>query len=100
VSSNLVPDMPPELEALMRRLWVIKKPIRWSMRPREAWIILSVIQFASRNPMLTPTHQKLMRELGDQLQRAIVAIEPEAGQYLEMGWDPQFDVPTDRGVQE
>jgi hypothetical protein len=87
------PHMPPELMEALTRLWRIEQHFVFSMTPRDTWIALGVIQFASRNPQLSPTHREVMRGIGEQLQATLVALDDRLAPYLEMGWDPQFDVP-------
>jgi hypothetical protein len=86
-------ELPPELLPILERLWHNKRPIAFHMLPRDAWTVLGIVQFASRNPQLSPKQSELVEHFGRSLQEAISAIEPGAAPYLEMGWDPQYDTP-------
>lgn len=86
-------DIPAEALAMLQRLWPLQQPITFQLRPRDAWTVLAIVQFAWRNPQLSPQQRRLMETFGRQLQAAIVAIEPEAAPYLDMGWHPEYDVP-------
>jgi len=88
-------EIPDELMEPLKRLWRTEQPILIQMRPRDAWCVIALVQFASRNPQISPTQRALLETFGRELGRAVVAIDPIFGKYLEMGWDPQFDVPRD-----
>jgi hypothetical protein len=86
-------DLPPEVQQIFERLWPMKQPIVVHILPRDAWIALGIIQFATRNPALSARHRQLIEQFGRELQRSLVAIEPRSEKYLEMGWNSEFDQP-------
>lgn len=91
------PDFPPEVAVILGRIWPIETPIVVHLLPRDAWIVLGLIQFASRNPAITETQRQLMERFGRAIQRRLGEIAPGAAKYLEMGWNPAFDVPREEG---
>ena len=84
-------DMPPELLEHLKALWKMRQPIQLTIKPRDAWTVCAIVQFASRNPMLLPEHCQLMESFGRQIQAAIAHINPALEPYLEMGWHPEYD---------
>jgi len=90
-------DLPADLKGPLIRLWRIRSPIVVSIKPRDAWVALGIIQFATRNPALSVTQRQLIETFGRELQRALVAIDPSLEKYLEMGWDPTFDQRLEAG---
>lgn len=90
-------DLPDELIGPLLRLWRAEQPLLFQLLPHDAWCIIGLVQFASRNPQISPTQRALLETFGRALGRALVAIDPVFGKYLEMGWDAQFDVPRGAG---
>jgi len=86
-------ELPDELKAPLYRLWRIEQPILVSLKPRDAWMVLGIVQFASRNPMLTPTQRQLIEAFGRSIQDHLAQFDPVFARYLEMGWDPAHDQP-------
>jgi hypothetical protein len=86
-------ELPAELKEPMIRLWRLEQPIVVSILPRDAWIALAIIQFAQRNPEISPMHREIIEAFGRELQRGFARIEPSLAKYLEMGWNPAFDEP-------
>jgi len=84
-------NLPDELKNPLIRLWRIEQPIVVSIKPRDAWTALGIIQFSTRNPAISPRQRQLIEAFGRELQRGLVAIDPSLEKYLEMGWDPKFD---------
>lgn len=86
-------DLPPELLAPLLALWQQEQPIVVRILPRDAWIAVGILQFATRNPAISPTQRRLIVQFGRELQRALAAFDPIFDRYMELGWDPSFDVP-------
>lgn len=86
-------ELPSDLKEPLIRVWRIERPIVVSIKPRDAWTALGIIQFATRNPALSETQRQLIERFGRALQRALVAIDPTLDRYLEMGWNPEHDRP-------
>jgi hypothetical protein len=84
-------ELPADLKGPLLRLWRIEQPIVVSILPRDAWVALGIIQFATRNPMISPTQRQLIESFGRELQRGLAQIDPSVEKYLEMGWNPEFD---------
>jgi hypothetical protein len=87
-------EIPPELLQPLLELWRIEQPITVQLLPRDAWTICAIVQFASRNPALSAEQHRLITEFGRALQRAVAGIDPRLNPYLEMGWNPEHDVPN------
>ena len=90
-------EIPAELLEPLKRLWQTEQPIILSMTPRDAWSICGLMQFASRNPQISPAQRQLLEAYGRELQRAVAAIDPIFDKYMERGWSSQFDTPRERG---
>jgi hypothetical protein len=88
-------EIPPELLKRLRVLWKDERPFLVSLRPKDAWIAVGVIQFASRNPQLSPLHRQAIEEFGRSIQQGLTDRDPVLGPYLEMGWDPAYDAPRE-----
>lgn len=88
-------EMPPELLEALTRIWLLKTPITLTILPRDTWMVVSVIQFATRNPALSAQQRSIVEAVGRQLQAALVSIDPVLGKYIELGWDPANDVPRE-----
>lgn len=88
-------QLPADLVGPLYRLWRIEQPIAVSLKPRDAWVALGVIQFATRNPALTPEQRAIVTAFGREIQRGLAGFDPVFDRYMEMGWDPDHDVPRD-----
>lgn len=86
-------EMSPEMIATLRDLWQEPRTLRISMHPRDAWIAVAVIQFASRNPQLGDTQRDATVRVGRAIQGALLEFVPAAAALLEDGWNPEKDVP-------
>lgn len=58
---------------------------------KDAWILVSGIQLATRHPGLHGPTRRWLIDIGEQFQAAIIALHPEAEDLLEMGWDQTKD---------
>jgi hypothetical protein len=86
-------EMPPAVLAVLKKLWSDDVNLRVQILPRDAWTAVAVIQFATRNPQLSPTQRDAAIRVGREIQEALVMRSPEAASYLEDGWNPAKDVP-------
>lgn len=86
------PEVPAEVLAMLKRLWTVKAPILVSLLPRDAWVVVGLIQFASRNPHIDADQRRMLEQFGRAIQGKLVELEPASAGYLEMGWNPEFDV--------
>jgi hypothetical protein len=59
---------------------------------KEAWMIVSAMQLASRHPDLSTNMKTAFEHIARQYQAAITAVHPEVHEVLEMGWNPDYDV--------
>ncbi|NTV62581.1 MAG: hypothetical protein HGA65_03460 [Oscillochloris sp.] len=89
-------ELPPEVLAVLRQLWESKEPLPVIFLPKDAWITVAVIQFASRNPQLSPAQRDAAITVARILQEAIQDRFPAAADLLEEGWNPAKDVPRGR----
>lgn len=88
-------ELPEGLREPLLKLWQSEQPIVIEMLPRDAWVSIAIVQFASRNPALLPEQRQMIESFGRELQRGITAIDPSLEPYIEMGWNPEFDVPIE-----
>jgi hypothetical protein len=86
-------DMPAEVFATLKQLWQDPRPLQLTIHPRDAWVAVAVIQYASRNPQLGATQRDAAIRVGRALQDALMVFEPKAAGYLEDGWNPEKDLP-------
>ncbi len=89
-------DDPPEhvLRHLIELLWTAQTPLQLAIVPRDAWILLGVIQYASRNPALSPDQKVIAEQAGRALQRVITQFannDPLLARTMEQGWNPEYD---------
>ena len=89
-------EIPAELLGPLTRLWRLEMPLVIQMKPRDAWVVIGLMQFASRNPSLDPAQRQLLQVFGRELGRILIAIDPILEKYLEMGWNPALDVPREK----
>jgi hypothetical protein len=85
-------ELPPEVLKVLSKLWRDPRPLHMVIHPRDAWVTVAVIQFATRNPQLSETQRESAIAVARVLQEAIGSIAPEAAGYLEDGWNPALDV--------
>lgn len=97
---SLPPDFPPELVEPLTALFKMRQHINIKVLPREAWIIVGLVQFADRNPNLEPQYHEMLRWFGDQIIEGLVNINPVLEDYLAMGWDPKYDGPMPKKEKE
>ncbi len=58
---------------------------------KDAWLLLSGIQLATRHPELSVYMKDGLFESALKFQAAVEAVHPEAHEFIEMGWDKRFD---------
>jgi hypothetical protein len=91
---STAPDEPsPEVLAALKRLWMDPRKVHLVMRGSDAWTTCAIIQFACRNPELSPTQRAVAERVGRELQAAVATLAPDLQGTLELGWDPAHDVP-------
>lgn len=86
-------ELPPEVLAVLTQLWQSDVHVHISITPRDAWTIVAVIQYATRNPQLSPAQRDAAITVARILQEAIQDRFPAAADLLEEGWNPAKDVP-------
>lgn len=69
-------------------------PILLSLRPLEAWIILSHLQLALRHPENVGESARVARRIAEQLQ-AFVAPSGALREVARRGWDAAYDAPRE-----
>jgi ribulose 1,5-bisphosphate carboxylase large subunit-like protein len=67
------------------------------IKVRDAWMVVSAIQLASRHPEVKGEQKAWMIHVAHQFQAAVTQLYPQVGQIMEMGWHPEFDVEQDNG---
>jgi hypothetical protein len=73
-------------------------PLPLTIQIKEAWLLISGLQFLTRNPHLGKPTLAIFAHIAKQFQSAIVKLHPEANPLIEMGWDERFDVDRADGV--
>jgi hypothetical protein len=86
-------DVPPEALQALIAIWRDQRHIHLSLRPGDAWMTVAIVQFAARNPALSPEQREIAERVGRALQGALAQLSPIAAEYLEMGWNPAYDRP-------
>ena len=86
-------DLPDDLKGPLIQLWRMEQPILVSLKPRDAWLVLGIVQFASCNPALSPAQRQLIEAFGRAIQERLAEFDPVFARYLELGWDPAHDQP-------
>lgn len=72
-----------------------KTPLSLTIQIRDAWLLVSGLQLATRHPMVTEPMKGLLETIARQFQGVIVKAHPEAQPLLEMGWDSEYDVESE-----
>jgi hypothetical protein len=85
-------ELPPAVLAVLKQLWQSTKQLHISITPRDAWTTVAVIQYATRNPQLSPAQRESAIAVAHVLQEAIRDSFPAAADLLEDGWNPAKDV--------
>jgi hypothetical protein len=67
------------------------EPIRSQLPCFEAFAILAALQLACRHPRLLPPVRPVVEKAARDLQAAIAARSPLAGELLEDGWNETLD---------
>ena len=83
-------DIPPEAMAALAKIWHDQRHVRLAIVPRDAWMTVAIIQFACRNPQLSPEQREIAERVGRALQGALAALSPIGAEYLELGFDKIF----------
>lgn len=86
-------ELPDDVRDALLSLAVERRPLALQVRAWDAWVTVAVIQFAVRNPQLSPTQRDQAIRVGRALQRVLVEAAPNAALILEAGWDTSQDVP-------
>jgi hypothetical protein len=86
-------QLPPDVLRVLKQLWESTERLHIDISPKDAWTTVAVIQFASRNPQLTPGQRASAITVGRKLQEELELFAPAAARYLEDGWNPAKDVP-------
>lgn len=68
-----------------------EKPLTVEITIKDAWLLLSGIQLATRHPELSVYMKDALFESGLKFQSAVEAVHPEAHEFIEMGWDKSLD---------
>lgn len=56
-----------------------------------AWVLVSMLQLASRHPGLSKAFNRQVKAIADQFHDAIAERHPDARELLEMGWNTELD---------
>lgn len=72
-------------------------PLVVSILVRDAWMLVSAIQFAATASDLSDAQRQWMTHIARQFQGAIANTHPEVAHILEMGWHREFDVEQGNG---
>lgn len=86
-------DIPPHvLRHFAEVVWKDERPIQVTIKPRDAWVLVGVLQFAWRNPGLAQEQKDLIEQFARQFQAALGG-DPLIEKYLERGWNMDYDQP-------
>jgi len=70
-----------------------EQPLAIEISIKSAWLLLSGVQLVTRHPGLHSRTKEEFEHIGRQIQEAIRDVHPEADELMEMGWNPEYDVP-------
>lgn len=90
---RLEEEMPRELIEPMIRLYKRRERINLKLLPREAFVVVGLLQMAVRHAHLPDDYSNLARNVVDQLIGEVANIEPILESYLLLGWNPDHDQP-------
>jgi hypothetical protein len=60
--------------------------------PIDGFVIVSYLQIALRHPQAGGSMAKRVKQIGRIIQDALASQVPEAGEFLEKGWSPEYHV--------
>ena len=78
--------------AVVGKIMQDETPIMPIIKIKEAWLLISGLQLATRHPGISPMMKRALEHIARQFQAQIVEDYPEAAVLLEMGWDEANDV--------
>lgn len=87
---------PPEQLEPLAKLWKIRQHVSVRILPKDAWIVVGLLQFADRNPNIEDSHHEALRWFAGELIAALINIEPRLEPYIMAGWDASKDVPIEK----
>lgn len=67
-------------------------PLEMNLTIKDAWLVMSTLQLATRHPDVSAMQRAMFRELAKVYEAALVMRHPEAKPLIDMGWDERFDV--------
>lgn len=67
---------------------------------KEAWLLISGLQLASRHPQVSGLMKQQWRDIADQFAEEIIRLHPEAETVIDIGWDETHDVEAEELSQE
>lgn len=76
---------------IVRECMTDERPLVVNITIKDAWLLVSAIQLATRHPELSVYMKDSLFSTARQFQTAIEAVHAEAHELMEMGWDTQFD---------
>lgn len=58
---------------------------------RSAWLLVSLLQLASRHPGISQDMDRFARQIAMQFQNSVTERHPEAAPLFQLGWNKQLD---------
>jgi hypothetical protein len=92
--SEYTPE-PEEIEVIRELIELEQNGARStvSIGPFTSYLLVGVIQAATRGDMVTGRQRQVLRNIGEQLAGQFGGL---AAELLARGWSPEFDVPRDQ----
>lgn len=76
---------------IVRECMTDERPLTVNITIKDAWLLVSAIQLATRHPELSVYTKDSLFSTARQFQTAIENVHWEAHELMEMGWDTQYD---------
>ncbi|MEL7143289.1 MAG: hypothetical protein AAGL08_13825 [Cyanobacteria bacterium J06573_11] len=77
------------------RLGNCTEVIEMASTPARLYILVAHLQLALRHPKATGGSSKVVREIAENMIKAICHHFPEAEEHFRLGWDPAYDIEQD-----
>lgn len=80
-----------QAEEIVRTCMTDERPLSVNITVKDAWILVSAIQLATRHPALSIYMKDSLFSSARMFQQQVEAAHPESHELIEMGWDIRFD---------
>jgi hypothetical protein len=81
-----------QIEGIVKTMMTDKEPVKFTLDVSSAWLILSALQWSSRQPDIGDHLRFLFVDIGVRIQNELATRHPDAWPVMRAGWDPSEDL--------